>query len=75
MLLITDWCVFSAALFAVVLIFLTFAAPMLKASFGTGKDVPALLGLNTILKILVKGSAAEVKKVISSNYKQFWDPN
>ena len=47
------------------MIFLTFAAPMLKASFGTGKDVAALLGLNTILKILVKGSAAEVKKVIS----------
>ena len=55
---------FAAAFFAIILIFSVLAAPMLKASFGTGKEVPAIPGSNTVLKILVAGSAAEVKEVI-----------
>ena len=38
---------------------------MLKTCFGTGKDVQKPPGTSTLLKTLVRGSAAEVKKVIS----------
>ena len=43
----------------------TFAPSILKNCFGTARNFPTSLGSNTILKTLVEGSAAEVKKVIS----------
>ena len=43
----------------------TLAAPILKLCFGTGKEVPLQSGTTSILSTLVKGSVAEVKKVIS----------
>ena len=42
-----------------------FAASLLKLCFGSGKEVPLPTGTTTILNTLVKGSPAEVKKVIS----------
>ena len=56
---------FSAAFLVVLVLVSTLAAPMLKLCFGTGKEVPLRSGTTTILSTLVKGSAAEVKKVIS----------
>ena len=56
---------FPAASIAAFVLVSTFAASMLKTCFGTGKDVPTPLGSSTVLKTLVGGSAAEVKKVIS----------
>ena len=43
----------------------TLAAPILKLCFGTGEQLSPLSGTSNILRTLVKGSAAEVKKVIS----------
>ena len=43
----------------------TLAAPILKLCFGTGKEALLGSGTTSILSTLVKGSAAEVKKVIS----------
>ena len=57
---------FSLAAFLVVLVLVsTLAAPILKLCFGTGKEVSLPSGTTSILSTLVKGSAAEVKKVIS----------
>ena len=41
------------------------AATILKTCFGTGRDFTMLRGTNDILGTLVKGSTAEVKKVIN----------
>ena len=42
-----------------------FAGSILKSCFGTGREAQTPTGTTTILRTLVKGSAAEVKKVIS----------
>ena len=41
------------------------AATILKTCFGTGRDFTMLRGTNDILRTLVKGSTAEVKKVVN----------
>ena len=56
---------FSATFIVACVLISQLAAPVFKRCFGTGKDVSALPGLSPLLKILVRGSAAEVKRVIS----------
>ena len=56
---------FSAAFLVSFVLISALAASALKFCFGTDKEVPLGSGTTSILRTLVKGSAAEVKKVIS----------